>query len=78
MYPTSNLFRAGHNIRLDISSSNYPHFDVNPNTGLEYGDSQRLVKAENTVFHHPQLYPSRLILPVANGHEIVDAEDDDD
>ena len=33
LYPTSNLFKAGHRIRLDISSSNFPRFDLNPNTG---------------------------------------------
>src|SRR6185437_2934509 len=36
-FPTSNLFKAGHRIRLDISSSNFPHFDVNPNTGAPEG-----------------------------------------
>ena len=34
MYPTANVFKKGHRIRLDISSSNYPRFDVNPNTGV--------------------------------------------
>lgn len=33
LYPTSNLFSKGHRLRLDISSSNFPHFDINPNTG---------------------------------------------
>ena len=33
LYPTSLVFRRGHRIRLDISSSNFPRFDVNPNTG---------------------------------------------
>ncbi|MFN8583192.1 MAG: CocE/NonD family hydrolase C-terminal non-catalytic domain-containing protein [Gemmatimonadaceae bacterium] len=33
LYPTSNVFKKGHRIRLDVSSSNYPRFDINPNTG---------------------------------------------
>ena len=35
--PTSNLFKAGHRIRVDISSSNFPRFDINPNTGEPMG-----------------------------------------
>ena len=38
LYPTSNVFKKGHRIRLDISSSNWPRFDVNPNTGGDLGD----------------------------------------
>jgi putative CocE/NonD family hydrolase len=63
LYPTSNLFQRGHMVRLDISSSNFPHFDVNLNTGEEYGESQRYLVAENSVFHS-DFYPSRIILPV--------------
>jgi hypothetical protein len=62
LYPTSNLFAAGHRLRLDVSSSNFPHFDLNLNTGDEF-DSQRVLKAQNSIFHHAD-YPSRLILPV--------------
>ena len=40
-FPTSNLFAKGHKIRLDVSSSNFPHFDVNPNTGESEGGSAR-------------------------------------
>ena len=36
-FPTANLFKRGHRIRLDVSSSNFPHFDVNPNTGAPEG-----------------------------------------
>lgn len=46
LYPTSNLFAAGHRIRLDISSSNFPHFDLNLNTGEDF-ESQRIVVAQN-------------------------------
>ena len=62
LYPTSNLFNKGHRIRLDISSSNFPHFDTNPNTGDEF-ESQRSIIAENTVWH-TSIYPSRLVLPI--------------
>jgi len=41
LYPTSNVFKAGHRIRLDVSSSNWPRFDVNPNTGGPLGLEQR-------------------------------------
>ncbi len=50
VYPTSNLFMAGHRIRLDIASSNHPRFDVNPNTGEPIGRERRRVVADNTVF----------------------------
>ena len=63
LYPTANVFKNGHRIRLDVSSSNYPRFDVNPNTGDPLGDYRRLVKADNTVYHDAT-YPSQIILPV--------------
>jgi len=62
LYPTSNLFARGHVIRLDISSSNFPHFDLNMNTGEEF-ENQRCVVATNRVFHQ-HAYPSRLMLPI--------------
>ncbi|MDA1280988.1 MAG: CocE/NonD family hydrolase, partial [Chloroflexi bacterium] len=46
---TSNLFKAGHRIRIDISSSNFPRLDVNPNTGEPVGRHTHLVKATNTI-----------------------------
>jgi len=48
--PISNLFRAGHRIRLDIASSNFPKFDVNANTGEPMGRHTRTQTARNTVF----------------------------
>jgi uncharacterized protein len=63
LYPTSNLFMPGHRIRLDISSSNHPRFDVNPNTGEPIGRDRRRVVADNTVFHE-RGRASRVILPV--------------
>jgi putative CocE/NonD family hydrolase len=50
LYPTSNVFAAGHRIRLDISSSNFPRFDVNPNTGEPIGRHTHTVVARNTVY----------------------------
>ncbi|HEX3449062.1 MAG TPA: CocE/NonD family hydrolase [Isosphaeraceae bacterium] len=63
LYPTANVFKKGHRIRLDISSSNYPRFDVNPNTSDPLGDYRRMVPADNTVFHEAGR-PSQLVLPV--------------
>jgi putative CocE/NonD family hydrolase len=61
--PTSNLFKRGHRVRLDISSSNFPRFDVNPNTGEPEGRAQRKQIALNRVHLSPR-YPSHVLLPV--------------
>lgn len=63
LYPTSNVFKKGHRVRVDVSSSNYPRFDVNPNTGAPLGTSRRRIAADNTV-HHDAAHPSQVILPV--------------
>lgn len=63
LYPTSNVFKEGHRIRIDVSSSNFPRFDVNPNTGDPLSGHRRMVLADNTV-HHDADHPSRVILPV--------------
>jgi putative CocE/NonD family hydrolase len=60
---TSNQFLAGHRIRLEISSSNFPRFDRNPNTGEPFGSTAALRRADQTVFHDAER-PSRLVLPV--------------
>jgi uncharacterized protein len=60
---TSNLFQAGHRIRLDISSSNFPRFDRNPNTGGVFGEDSKLLRAEQTILHDAR-HPSRLVLPI--------------
>ncbi len=60
---TSNVFKRGHRIRLDVSSSNFPRFDRNPNTGGTFGDDSRLLRAEQTIFHDAQ-HPSRVVLSV--------------
>lgn len=61
--PTSNLFKRGHRIRIDISSSNFPRFDVNPNTGEPEGRARRSRVAANTV-HMDRARPSHVVLPV--------------
>lgn len=61
--PTSNLFQKGHRIRLDISSSNFPRFDVNPNTGEPMGRHTHIVVAHNTVYCDAE-HPSHVVLPV--------------
>jgi putative CocE/NonD family hydrolase len=63
LYPTCNLFEKGHRLRVDISSSNYPHFDINTNTGEPFGNSQRMIIADNQVYHN-LIYPSQITLPV--------------
>ncbi len=62
-FATSNLFAAGHRIRLDISSSNFPHFDVNPNTGEAEGMARRRRIAVNSV-HVDAAHPSHIVLPI--------------
>jgi putative CocE/NonD family hydrolase len=63
LYPNANVFKKGHRIRVDISSSNYPRFDVNPNTGDPLGEYRRMVAADNTVYHDTA-HPSQIVLPV--------------
>jgi hypothetical protein len=62
-FPTANVFKKGHRIRVDISSSNFPRFDVNPNTGEPLGLSRRTVVADNSVWHDRE-HPSHIVLPV--------------
>jgi putative CocE/NonD family hydrolase len=62
-FPTSNLFKRGHRIRLDVSSSNFPKFDVNPNTGAPEGEGLVQRVAVNTLFLDAAR-PSRVVLPI--------------
>ena len=64
IFPTSNLFLAGSRIRIDISSSNFPHFDVNSNTGDPEGPWVRWEKATNRLWCCDE-YPSAVMLPMA-------------
>lgn len=68
LYPTSNLFKKGHRLRIDVSSSNYPRFDVNPNTGDALGTHRRMVAADNSIVHDSG-HPSRVVLPVVDATE---------
>jgi predicted acyl esterase len=61
--PTSNLFGAGHRLRVDISSSNFPRFDINPNTGEPMGRHTHQVIAHNRVYLDRD-HPSQIILPI--------------
>ena len=61
--PISNLFAAGHRIRIDVSSSNFPRFDVNPNTGEPLGRHTHARVARNTVYVDAAR-PSHILLPV--------------
>jgi hypothetical protein len=60
---TSNLFRRGHRIRLQVTSSRFPTFDRNPNTGDPFGATARMIVAHQTVFHDAAR-PSRVTLPI--------------
>lgn len=63
LYPTSNIFKKGHRIRVDISSSNFPRFDVNPNTGEPLNNHRRTRTAVNTIYHDRD-HPSHITLPI--------------
>jgi putative CocE/NonD family hydrolase len=63
LWATSNLFKAGHRIRLYVSSSNFPRFSRNLNTGEPTASSARYVKASQRIYHDAQ-HPSALVLPV--------------
>ena len=62
-YATSNYFAAGHRIRIDVSSSNFPRFDRNMNTGGNNYDEVKGVVAHHSV-HHSAQYPSQVVLTV--------------
>jgi hypothetical protein len=63
MWSTSNLFKAGHRIRLEVSSSNFPRFDRNPNTGHDLFTDAETRPALQTVMHE-HAFASHLTLPV--------------
>ena len=63
LWATSNVFLAGHELRLEVSSSNFPRFDRNLNTGEEQARAARMVKASNAIYHD-KTHPSAVILPV--------------
>ena len=63
LWSTSHVFKAGHRLRLEISSSNFPRYDRNPNTGNDPFSDRELRTARQSVFHSER-YPSHLVLPV--------------
>ncbi len=62
-FPTSNVFAKGHRIRVDVAGSNFPHFDVNPNTFAPAGEQSAPVVARNEI-HLAPATPSHIVLPV--------------
>jgi putative CocE/NonD family hydrolase len=63
MWATSNVFLRGHRLRLEVSSSNFPRFDRNPNNGDDPENTTHYVKATNTIYHDSQ-HPSALVVDV--------------
>jgi len=58
------VFKAGHRIRLQVCSSNFPRWDRNPNTGHPFGQDDKLCVAEQTILHDAE-HPSHVMLPLA-------------
>jgi putative CocE/NonD family hydrolase len=63
LWETSMVFKAGHRLRVDVSSSNFPRFARNQNTGLPFGTSADVRKAKQAIYHDPR-HPSHILLPV--------------
>lgn len=63
LWNTSQVILPGHRLRVHVTSSAFPKYDRNPNTGDELGQTNRLSAARQTIFHSPE-HPSALILPV--------------
>ncbi|MBS4212891.1 CocE/NonD family hydrolase [Neobacillus rhizophilus] len=63
LWPTSNVFLPGHQIRIEISSSNFPRFDTNLNTGHTMITSSNFNTANQTIYHQ-ETYPSHVVLPI--------------
>jgi len=63
LWATSHLFATGHRLRVEISSSNFPRFDRNPNTGAPLGQDSHQEIARQTVYHSAT-HPSYIELPV--------------
>lgn len=63
LWPTSNVFQKGHRVRVEITSSNFPRFDRNLNTGGRFGHETEMRTANQTVYHD-RAHPSHILLPV--------------
>ena len=66
LWATSNVFLAGHRIRVEIDASNFPLFDRNTNSGLPQASADRTEVAQQTVFHD-RLRASHILLPIIDG-----------
>ena len=76
MKACAHTFGPGHRVRLTVTSSSFPKFDRNPNTGEPIYRSQRMQKAVQTVYHG-QACPSAVVLPVVSGYQVRPFDDDD-
>ena len=72
----AHAFGPGHRVRLTVTSSNFPKFDRNPNTGEPIYRTQRMRKAVQTVYYGPAC-PSAVVLPVLSGCQVRPLDDDD-
>ncbi len=63
LWSTAIIFNKGHRIKLHITSSNHPRFDINPNTGRDYSEGCEMKVAENTIYHDKK-HPSHILLPI--------------
>jgi uncharacterized protein len=63
LWATSNVFLAGHKLRLEVSSSNFPRFDRNLNSGEIQARATHMIKATNVIYHD-KAHPSALVVPV--------------
>ncbi|HXT35215.1 MAG TPA: CocE/NonD family hydrolase, partial [Chloroflexota bacterium] len=66
LWATSNLFQAGHRIGLQVTSSNFPRWDRNPNTGHPIGVDAELAVAHQRILHDRE-HPSHVVLPLVEG-----------
>jgi hypothetical protein len=66
LWGSSIVFEKGHRIGIHITSSNFPRFEVNPNTGEAPGENQEVPRIAHNTIYHNKAYPSALILPVLN------------
>jgi uncharacterized protein len=63
LWSTSNVFKKGHRIRIEVSSSDFPKYDRNPNTGHKSGEDAEPLVARQTIYHDAE-HPSHLVLPI--------------
>jgi putative CocE/NonD family hydrolase len=63
LWSTSNVFQKGHRIRIEVSSSNFPKYDANPNTGHKFGSDAETLVANQKIYHDKD-HPSYVLLPV--------------